>query len=162
MGLHTQSLLLQCCRWEPTNQLPQSAGQLKQRKGRAACSLPAETKPFYSRDKCPTCSRAWGLGHSPSPSRGRAHHMRAGHWQGRNRARADSALLGPSAGPPPFRAVISLLEVGWGWNPSAQAEAIISPAQEEERPPQQSGPGSCCTSRQRKGRSRHGHVLREP
>lgn len=26
VGLHTQSLLLQCCRWEPTNQLPRSSG----------------------------------------------------------------------------------------------------------------------------------------
>lgn len=88
--------------------------------------------------------------------------MRAGHLQGRNRARADSAVPGPSAGPPPLGAVISLLEVGWDWNPSAQAEAIISPAEEEERPLQQSGPGSRCTSRQRKGRSRHGHVLTKP
>lgn len=100
----------------------------------------------------------------PSPSRGSAHHMRAGHLQGRNRtrARAHSAVPGPPAGPPPLRAVISLLEVGWDWNPSAQAEAIISPAEEEERPLQQSGPGSRCTSRQWKGRSCHGHVLTEP
>lgn len=77
-------------------------------------------------------------------------------------ARADSAVPGPSAGPPPLWAVISLLEVGWDWNPSAQAEAIISPAEEEERPLQQCGPGSRCTSRQRKGRSRHGHVLTAP
>lgn len=66
-------------------------------------------------------------------------------------ARADSAVPGPSAGPPPLWAVISLPEVGWDWNPSAQAEAIISPAEEEERPLQQCGPGSRCTSRQRKG-----------
>lgn len=88
--------------------------------------------------------------------------MRAGHLQGRNRARANSAVLGLPAGPPPLGAVISLLEVGWDWNPSAQAEAIISPAEEEERPLQQSGPGSRCTSRQRKGRSCHGHVLTKP
>jgi len=83
-GLHAQTLLLQCCRWEPTNQLPRSTGRLRQRKGRAACSLPAETKPFYCRDKRPTCSQAWGLSHSLSPSCGSTHHMRARHSQGRN------------------------------------------------------------------------------
>lgn len=35
-GLHAQFLLSWCCRWEPTDQLPQSTRSLWQRKGRAA------------------------------------------------------------------------------------------------------------------------------
>lgn len=69
-------------------------------------------------------------------------------------------MLGQSAGPPPLQGVINLLEVGWDWNPTAQCRGHNQTNRGGRKAPlQQSGPGSHLTPRQRKGRSRHGHVL---
>lgn len=73
-----------------------------------------------------------GLGCSPGTLHSSTHHVRARHsWQHRDRCRC----AGAASRPPPLGAVISLLEVGWGWDPSAQSRGHNQPGRGGRKAP---------------------------